>query len=195
MPQTSEASDVEQKELRSALKASEGSQLEIEIGCGSGTFLTNYASRQPNSVFVGIDLKKNRCEKTRAKLRRHGLVNAFVINRRAEEVIEELPPGSVEAFHIYFPDPWPKARHRGRRFLRAGELNQMVEALVPGGRILFATDFLDYHVQARVLFAYHGELTLDHSTVPEGADLSSFAVRLAGVGAGMKVACAYKSRA
>ena len=81
---------MEQKELRSALKASEGSQLEIEIGCGSGTFLTNYASRQPNSVFVGIDLKKNRCEKTRAKLRRHGLVNAFVINRRAEEVIEEL---------------------------------------------------------------------------------------------------------
>jgi len=195
LPRPYEATDVEWEELSSALTASEGSRLEVEIGCGNGTFLANYASRQPSSVCVGIDLKKNRCEKTRSKLRRLGLSNAFVINGRAEEVIAEFPPGSVDAFHIYFPDPWPKARHRRRRFLRAGELNCMVVALAFGGKILFATDFLDYHVQARVLFAYHRELILDDSAVPDGADRSSFAVRLAGVGAGMKVACAHKSRA
>lgn len=178
--------------MRSALVAAAGRKLEIEVGCGNGTFLADYASRQPDSVCVGIDLKYRRCDKARAKLRRQGLANAFVVNRRAEEVIEELPAGSVDAFHIYFPDPWPKARHRRRRFLRAGELDQMVDALALGGRILFATDFLDYHVQTRVLFAYHRKLILDDGVAPDGADRSSFAVRLAGVGAGMRVACAYK---
>ena len=187
-----DAVDADSEVLRSALTAGAGARLEIEVGCGNGTFLADYATRQPDSVCLGIDLKKRRCDKARDKLRRRGLSNAFVVNRRAEEVIQELSAASVEAFHIYFPDPWPKARHRRRRFLRAGELDRMVDALAAGGRILFATDFLDYHVQARVLFAYHPALILDEAVAPDGADRSSFAVRLAGVGAGMRVACARK---
>jgi len=178
--------------LRAALAAAAGGRLEIEIGCGNGIFLADYAAARPQSVCLGVDLKKRRCEKARHKVRRRGLGNAFVINGRAEEVLEELPPRSVHAFHIYFPDPWPKNRHRRRRFLRGGILDRMVDALAADGRILFATDFLDYHVQARVLFARHPELLLDDADAPRGADRSTFAVRLAGVGAGMRVACAYK---
>lgn len=184
--------DADSEVLRSALAAAVGARLEIEIGCGNGAFLADYASRQPDSVCVGIDIKQRRCDKARDKLRRRGLDNAFVVNHRAEEVIKMLPAGSVDAFHIYFPDPWPKARHRRRRFLRAGALDCIVDVLAPRGRILFATDFLDYQVQARILFAYHRELILDDGLAPDGADRSSFAVRLAGVGAGMRVACAYK---
>ncbi len=178
--------------LQAALAAAAGARLEVEIGCGNGIFLADYAAARPDRVCVGIDLKQRRCEKAQRKLQRRGLSNAFVINGRAEEVIDRLPPGSVHAFHLYFPDPWPKARHRRRRLLRGGVLDRMVNALAAGGRILFATDFLDYHVQARVLFACHPALQLDDAAAPRGADRSTFAVRLAGVGAGMRVACAYK---
>lgn len=180
--------------LRAALAAAAGGRLEVEIGCGNGIFLADYAAARPHSVCLGIDLKKRRCEKAQQKVERRGLANAFVVNDRAEAVLEELPPGSVHVFHIYFPDPWPKSRHRRRRFLRGGILDRMADTLAPDGRILFATDFLDYHVQARVLFAWHPELLLDDADAPRGADRSTFAVRLAGVGAGMRVACAYKPR-
>ena len=180
--------------LRTALAAAAGRPLEVEVGCGNGIFLADYAAARPRSVCLGIDLKKRRCEKALRKVEQRELANAFVINGRAEEVLGELPPGSVHAFHIYFPDPWPKSRHRRRRFLRGAILDRMADALAPDGRILFATDFLDYHVQARVLFAWHPELLLDDADAPGGADRSTFAVRLAGVGAGMRVACAYKPR-
>lgn len=181
--------------MRAALAAAVGVRLEIEIGCGNGIFLADYAAARPGSVCIGIDLKKRRCEKARQKVGRRGLGNAFVINGRAEAVLGDLPPASVHAFHVYFPDPWPKARHRRRRFLRGQVLDRVVDALAPDGRILFATDFLDYYVQARVLFAYHPGLLLDDAAAPRGADRSTFAVRLAGVGAGMRVACAYKPSA
>ena len=180
--------------LQAALAAAAGGRLEVEIGCGNGIFLTDYAAARPHGVCLGIDLKGRRCEKAQRRVERRGLGNAFVINGRAEEVLADLPPGSVHAFHIYFPDPWPKNRHRRRRFLRGAVLDRMVDALAPDGRILFATDFLDYHVQARVLFAWHPALLLDDADAPRGADRSTFAVRLAGVGAGMRVACAYKPR-
>lgn len=178
--------------LRAALAAAAGRRLEIEVGCGNGIFLADYAAARPDGICVGIDLKQRRCEKAQRKLQRRGLRNAFVINGRAEEVIERLPPGSVDAFHLYYPDPWPKARHRRRRFLRGEILDRMVNGLAAGGRILFATDFLDYHVQARVLFAWHPRLLLDDAAAAHGADRSTFAVRLAGVGADMRVACARK---
>ena len=178
--------------LQAALAAADGARLEIEIGCGNGIFLADYAAARPDTVCVGIDLKERRCQKAQRKVQRRGLRNAFVINGRAEEVIDRLPPGSVHAFHLYYPDPWPKARHRRRRFLRGEVLDRMVNALAAGGRILFATDFLDYHVQARVLFARHPQLLLEDVAAPSGADRSTFAVRLAGVGAGMRVAGAYK---
>lgn len=178
-----------------ALDAAVDARLEIEIGCGNGMFLANYAAARPDSVCIGIDLKMRRCDKALQKVRRRGLDNAYVINVRAEELLDELRPGSVDTFHVYFPDPWPKARHRRRRLLRGEVLERMVEALVPNGRILFATDFLDYQIQARVLFAFHPELSLDNAVAPRGADRSTFAVRLAGVGAGMRMACAYKNPA
>lgn len=178
--------------LRAALAAAADTRLEIEIGCGNGIFLAGYAAARPDTVCVGVELKERRCRKAQRKVERRGLRNAFVINGRAEEVIERLPPGSVHAFHLYYPDPWPKARHRRRRFLRGETLDRMVRALAAGGRILFATDFLDYHAQARVLFAMHPQLLPEETAAARGADRSTFAVRLAGVGADMRVASACK---
>ncbi len=85
----------------------------------------------------------------------------------AEVFLRDLPPRSVDAFHIYFPDPWPKSRHRKRRFFTMETLRTMHEKLRDGGRLYFGTDFFDYYLQAKVLVALHGGFRLSERAAPE----------------------------
>lgn len=133
---------------------------EIEIGCGNGHFLAAYAAGKSDTRLLGIDIKKKRCQKAREKAEKRGLGNVSIIHARAESLLRELPEASVDAFHIYFPDPWPKSRHRKRRFFTMERLRQMHGLLRPGGRIYFGTDFFDYYMQAKVLVVLHGGFRL-----------------------------------
>jgi len=65
----------------------------------------------------------------------------------ASFIAENIPDDSVECFHIYFPDPWPKKRHNKRRFLCGGNLEQLLRCLKSGGQIRIATDHADYYEQ------------------------------------------------
>jgi tRNA (guanine-N7-)-methyltransferase len=64
-----------------------------------------------------------------------------------------LPPGSVQALHIYFPDPWPKRRHAERRLVNAAFAAIATQALAPGGKIFLRTDNADYYAQMLKVFA------------------------------------------
>ncbi len=85
-----------------------------------------------------------------------------------------LPPCSVERFHIYFPDPWPKNKHRRRRFLRLGNLSLLCSILKPEGQIFFLTDFFDYYLQTKVLLCFHSGLTLSEDPFPLEANVSLY---------------------
>ncbi len=146
--------------------------VEVEIGCGNGHFLCEYAAERPGTTLVGIDIKKKRCVKAREKAERRGQKNILIVNASAEKIIGDLPECSVDAFHIYFPDPWPKSRHRKRRFFTMENLRVMHVRLRVGGRIHFGTDFFDYYVQAKVLTALHPGLSLSEEPAP-AAVLSS----------------------
>ena len=98
-----------------------------------------------------MELKGKRCLKAVQKIERGGLERVYVVQAPAEQVLTTLPEASVSRYHIYFPDPWPKARHRRRRFLRAGNLAALRRTLRPDGELRFATDFLDYFIQAKLL--------------------------------------------
>jgi len=141
-------------------------RLEVEIGCGNGHFLCEYAADRPETTLVGIDIKKKRCFKARQKAERRGYRNVLIVNTSAEMMLRELNADSVDAFHIYFPDPWPKSRHRKRRFFTMENLRRMHELLRPGGRIHFGTDFFDYYVQAKVLTALHPGFCLSEEPAP-----------------------------
>jgi len=151
--------------------------VEVEIGCGNGHFLCQYAGERPGTTLIGIDIKKKRCTKAREKAERRGHRNILIINASAEKILGELPAGSIEAFHIYFPDPWPKSRHRKRRFYTMQNLQRMHDLLRAGGRIHFGTDFFDYYIQAKVLTALHRGLSLTEAPAPE-AILSSLYGRM-----------------
>jgi tRNA G46 methylase TrmB len=167
-----------------------GQPLEVEIGCGNGHFLEQYCSLHPQVLYLGVELKHERCLKACRKIERRALEHAHVVEGEAEEVIRRLPAGVVDTFHLYFPDPWPKSRHRRRRFLRMGNLEAMVRALALGGRVLFTTDFFDYYLQAKVLFGLHPDLAPGADTVPEGAFVSVFGRRFRDLGKRVRTATA-----
>jgi len=146
--------------------------LEIEIGCGNGHFLHRYAEEKELSYLIGVELKKKRCLKALKKIQTYKLSNAAIIQGKAEELIEKLPAGSVDKFHIYFPDPWPKTKHRRRRFLRMTNLENLSRTLKPGGEILFCSDIYDYYLQAKLLFLISRELRLAE-TLPSPQVLKS----------------------
>jgi len=150
---------------------------EVEIGCGNGHFLASYAASRPATLLIGIDLKARRCRRAREKAEKRGLANVHILHGAAEVFIRDLPPSSVDAFHIYFPDPWPKSRHRKRRFFTMETLNEMTQRLRPGGRLYFGTDFFDYYLQAKVLVALHPELRLTSEPAPEAVLSSIFGQR------------------
>ena len=115
-------------------------RLEIEIGCGNGHFLTAYGAQHTSTQFVGVDLKMKRCLKTLKKIDAAELNNVEVVCGRAEEVLRKLGRDTVDAFHIYFPDPWPKSRHQGRRLLDSESLDLLLRLLKPGGVDIMGQD-------------------------------------------------------
>ena len=122
--------------------------LEVEIGCGKGKFLTSRAGTNPQISFLGID----RIEKW-VKM---GCDNLVFVKAECREFLTQLKPESVSIFHIYFPDPWPKRRHRKRRLVTAGFLDLLLSRLLPGGFIELATDDLDYFQQMKKAAAPFG---------------------------------------
>ncbi len=132
----------------------------MEIGCGNGHFLAAYCAGHPEVAYLGVELKAKRCLKAAQKIERRGLARAWVLQAAAEQVVAALPDASVDRYHIYFPDPWPKARHRRRRFVRGETLAALRRTLRPGGELALATDFLDYFLQAKLLCILEPELEL-----------------------------------
>jgi tRNA (guanine-N7-)-methyltransferase len=115
--------------------------VEIEIGPGRGDVLLAFATARPDVNFFAIEHVRGAAEHVHARLRAAAVHNARVLDADAACVIAHLiPPASVAAFHIYFPDPWPKRRHRKRRLVTPAFAAALARTLVPGGAVHVATD-------------------------------------------------------
>ena len=120
--------------------------VELEIGCGKGTFITQQAVARPQTNFFGIEWANFYWRYTCDRLRRNGCAkNARVVRADAKFFLRDyVADGSLAAVHIYFPDPWPKARHHKRRLITPAFVEQVVRVLAPGGRVQIVTDHADY---------------------------------------------------
>jgi len=116
--------------------------VELEIGPGRGDVLLSLAAARPDSNFFAIERSAGLAEAIMIRAGALGLSNARVIAGDARCILAEVvPPGSVAAVHVYFPDPWPKTRHRHRRlFDRPGTAEAIARVLVPGGSVHVASD-------------------------------------------------------
>ena len=115
--------------------------VEIEIGPGRGDVLLAFAQARPEVNFFAIEHVRGAAEHVAARLRTAGVQNARVLGADAACVVDRLvPSASVAAYHVYFPDPWPKHRHRKRRLVTSSFALAMARTLVPGGAVHVATD-------------------------------------------------------
>jgi len=132
----------------------------IEIGSGKGTFLLNEAQGWPQANFLGIEWANRYYRYAVDRIGRWGLTNVRIIRTDAASFLAQfVPEASVDCFHIYFPDPWPKRRHHKRRFITAVNLEQVMRTLKPDGQIRIATDHAEYFEQIRqVISALGGRL-------------------------------------
>lgn len=128
-------------------------KLEVELGSGDGSFLAQYAGLHPDCNFIGVERLLGRLRKLDRKSGRLGLENVRALRIEAGYFLERLlPPGSAEAVHIYFPDPWPKRRHRKHRLVNDGFPLMARQALADGGIIYLRTDDADYFVRMKEVF-------------------------------------------
>ena len=120
--------------------------VELEIGSGKGLFLTNAAIKNPKHRFVGLELAVNYANECQARVESTGLSNAMFFACDAVAVIDrDVSDCSLEAVHVYFPDPWWKSRHKKRRVLSEQTLRNIERTLKPNGSLHFWTDVLDYY--------------------------------------------------
>ncbi len=127
--------------------------LEVELGSGDGSFLVEYASKHPGRNFIGVERLLGRIRKMERKARRAGLLNLRGIRIESSYFLQYLlPKHSAAAIHLYFPDPWPKRRHRRHRLVNDTFPGLAFEALARGGIVYLRTDDADYFEQMTAVF-------------------------------------------
>ena len=120
----------------------------VEIGFGMGTATAAIAQARPQDNFIGIEVHSPGVGSLLNIIATQDIPNLRVIRHDAVEVLENMIPlHRLAGLHIYFPDPWHKARHHKRRLIQAPFVRQLAERLQPGGYMHLATDWENYAEQ------------------------------------------------
>jgi tRNA (guanine-N7-)-methyltransferase len=144
--------------------------LEIDLGCGEGSFLAAIAAENASRNFLGIERLVGRVQSARGKLDRAGLTNARVLRFEISYAVNHLlPASSVAIFHLMFPDPWPKRRHAPRRLFNRDFLAAIHRALAPNGTVRIATDDADYFRQITDVVSQSPQFKLIPNAIPASA--------------------------
>ena len=131
--------------------------LEVDLGCGDGSFLLGMAEHHPERNFLGVERLLGRVRKVCKRAGRKKLANLKVLRLESRYTVEWLlAPASVSRLHLLCPDPWPKARHHRRRLIQQDFLEAVLAVLEPGGEFLFKTDHDEYFEWAQEKVAEFG---------------------------------------
>ncbi len=123
--------------------------VELEVGSGKGLFLVTSSSAHQNTNFLGIEIAAGYARMAAGRLAIAGMPNARVIHGDAQRLVQTmLPDNCLHAIHVYFPDPWWKARHRKRRVLCRPFLEHAGRVLIADGRLHVWTDVEEYYSEA-----------------------------------------------
>ena len=119
--------------------------LVVEIGFGMGKSFVEMAKADPLRNYLGIEVHPPGVGAAMMLIEKEGLTNVKVINYDAYLVLTKcLKPQSVDILQIFFPDPWPKARHHKRRLINDGFIEIITPILKHGAQVRMATDWQEY---------------------------------------------------
>ncbi len=135
---------------------------EVEIGFGKGRHLVSRAASDPERNFLGIEITSRYFRMCAERGRKRGLLNLLAIRGEARYLLATcLPRGFAEVVHVYFPDPWPKAKHHKRRLFDPESVDLLLDLLTPSGCLEFATDHLEYGGLVEEILRAHPGLRLE----------------------------------
>ncbi|MEM1345188.1 MAG: tRNA (guanosine(46)-N7)-methyltransferase TrmB [Pseudomonadota bacterium] len=142
----------------------------LEIGFGGGEHLRHQAAENPDVGLIGAEPFINGVAMLLAAIERAGLTNIALHPGDARDLLDVLPEAAITRVFLLYPDPWPKKRHRKRRFLQAGNLDALARVMAPGAHLRFATDIEDYvghaleAIHAHPAFTWTAERAADWRT-------------------------------
>ena len=120
----------------------------LEIGFGMGDTTAHIARAMPEKNFIGVEVHTPGVGSLLKQIGEQGITNLRLIQHDAVEVLKQMiAPGMLAGVHVFFPDPWHKARHNKRRLIQGPFVKLLAEKLAPGGYLHCATDWEDYAVQ------------------------------------------------
>jgi tRNA (guanine-N7-)-methyltransferase len=122
--------------------------LVLEIGCGTGTSTLEMAKSEPDVDVIAVEVYRRGLAQLLSAIDREHVTNIRLIRGDAVDVLEHLlAPGTLSGVRVFFPDPWPKARHHKRRLLQPANVAMIADRLRPGGVLHAATDHAGYAEQ------------------------------------------------
>ncbi|MDB5911820.1 MAG: trmB [Ramlibacter sp.] len=120
----------------------------LEIGFGMGEATAHIAALMPEKNFLCCEVHPPGVGALLKRIGEHGLTNIRIVEHDAVEVLDHmLAEGSLAGVHIFFPDPWHKARHNKRRLVQPAFIAKLLPRLASGGTIHCATDWEPYAQQ------------------------------------------------
>jgi tRNA (guanine-N7-)-methyltransferase len=134
----------------------------LEIGFGTGASTLAMARADPGTGVLAADVHTPGAATLLLGLQEHGLGNVRVLVGDGRELLaDRVPPGSLAGVRVYFPDPWPKARHHKRRLVDARFAALVADRLAPGGLLHCATDWEPYAEQMVAVLSAEPGLVLE----------------------------------
>ena len=146
----------------------------LEIGFGGGEHLSTMAAKHRDVTFIGCEPFLNGIAKMLVAIKEQNLNNVHLYDHDARHILKWLPPASLDRVYILYPDPWPKKRHRKRRFVNPQSLEQLAKVMKPGADLLIASDIGDYirtsllALQKSQNFSWEPDSVNDWRTPPAG---------------------------
>ena len=132
----------------------------LEIGFGMGDATIAIAAAQPQTDFLALEVHTPGVGSLLKQIDEKGMSNIRVMQHDAVEVVSHmLAPATLDAVHIFFPDPWPKKRHHKRRLIQPPFVALLASRLKPGGYIHLATDWQEYAEQMLAVLSTEPTLT------------------------------------
>ncbi|MFB9360367.1 tRNA (guanosine(46)-N7)-methyltransferase TrmB [Actinoplanes nipponensis] len=160
----------------------------LEIGFGMGDSTAAMAAADPERDYLAVEVHTPGIGNLLALVGERGLTNVRVAHGDAMELVRKLPAGSLDAVHVYFPDPWPKARHHKRRLIQPANVALLRERLRPGGTLHCATDWAHYAAaMAETLDADPGLANLHDGFAPRPAHRPETKFERRGVTSGREI--------
>ena len=147
----------------------------MEIGFGMGEATAIIAKNHPNNAYIAIDVHPPGIGKLLGRIVENDLKNLRVIEDDVHIILPHMfEDESLDAIHLYFPDPWPKKKHNKRRIVNEGFISLIHPKLKKGGYIHIATDWVPYAISMQEVFAASALFTGGVIEKPESRPVTRF---------------------